>query len=100
VLHVGLGTWLRHDGVDQEKFLGLGQLPYEERERLLYNERFPFLVGHTVSQLERIARRRDRHCRCGCTETRRERGFPGEYFDVCENCGTIRGADFYEGEIY
>jgi len=89
VLHEGLGDWMSFDDV---KFEGCF---HADLRRL-----FTGMVGFSVEQLERIARKLNSKCRkCGCVEFDEESGYPGETFEICHECGHIQSSRFSRSAV-
>ena len=98
VLHEGLSVWLKHNDVKVDQPLNT---PYEEYERWIREDVFKAVTGYSREQIARIARRLKERCPyCKVNSGRHhEPGFPGEHFEVCDNCNKIVGGYFNESEI-
>ena len=97
-LHMGLGVWLDHNGHRIKPDFGNN---YEASEKELITTIFPKLTGWTMDQINRFHTKLKSRCRkCGSTKgTTTETGYPGEYLEICVNCGHIGGGYFCRGEI-
>ena len=89
VLHEGLGDWMTFDG---EKYEDV----FHENLRKVFTR----MIGFSVEQLERIARKLNSKCRkCGGREFDCESGYPGETFEICHTCGHIQSSRFSRSAI-
>ena len=90
ILHEGLAEWLSVNGVMQE-------WRYDVKKRRAI---FATHVGYTLQQILRIYERLSSRCsKCGGTDFTEETGYPGEYFNVCCDCGHIQSCFFNESEV-
>lgn len=96
VLHTGLDCWMTVNGRERAAFCGMQKLSEDDRYRWYRKEQFPFFVGFTIEQIERIARKLNERCRkCGGRDFECVSGFPGETFEVCARCGAF-GQSYFD----
>ena len=88
-LHDGLVAWL-----------AVNKLRMRDLKELAAVALFEELTGLKSRNLEAIWRNIHYRCRkCGSRDSRQERGYPGEWLNVCVRCGTIISTDSVLSEI-
>lgn len=98
IIRSGIGVKLTHNGQEVHAPFNIGS--WEKREAWLLSEGFTNLAGISQKAIARITRRLKSRChKCGGRNFHEAKGYPGEYFTVCDSCGHINGSQFFESEI-
>lgn len=97
----GMVTAMLHDGLGVYSTVTIGNsAPQRYEGRLIARYAFKDAIGYTPEQLYKFVRRAQSRCSaCGCSRLHSERGYPGETFKICDNCGTIVGSSFNRSAV-
>lgn len=96
VVHLGLGDWVTV-GKTQLELVGFTD---KERAKFIREDVLKRVTGYTMTQLERIARKRSERCaNCSGKVFESVCGFPGEHLTMCSYCGHIVDNYFCISEV-